>query len=83
MKIKLFLDLAAETARRESNDLRIHAIGSVGIRKDGTIVRSRNGSSKCPLPEAHAEARLCDKLYRNSPYVFVTRVHKYSGDAMA
>ncbi len=76
MKIGLLIDLAGDTARRESVDMRLHAIGAVGIRKDGAIVRSRNGSSKIPLPEAHAEARLCDKLDFGTPYVFVARVRK-------
>src|ERR1700690_2624968 len=76
MKLKSYIQLAMDAARRDIDDMRLHAVGSLGVRTDGTIVRSRNGSSKLPLPEAHAEFRLCDKLDYGTPFVFVARVRK-------
>lgn len=68
----VYLNLAAEVAKPGS-DLRTYAHGAVGLRRDGAIVTSRNGSAVLPCPEIHAERRLLRKLDRNGT-VFVARV---------
>lgn len=49
---------------------------AIGIRADGAIVTARNGGQNTPMPSAHAEARLCRKLGKDSPLVIVVRVNK-------
>lgn len=78
MKIWDYLEQAAISAKRELADPRCHCIGSIGLRADGAVVRSRNGFSRAKLPICHAEARLLRKLDVGAT-VFVTRVRK-SGD---
>lgn len=53
-------------------------IGAVGIRRDGTIVQSWNGSATDVMPMAHAEARLAKKLDAGS-VVYVARVRRDNG----
>ena len=55
-----YLLQAAKIAYR--SDRRKFHIGAIGIRKDGTIVSSRNIQVRHKMPEAHAENRLCQKL---------------------
>jgi tRNA(Arg) A34 adenosine deaminase TadA len=82
MKLRLYIDLAAATASRDIEDARVHCLGAVGIRSDGAIVRSRNGSAQMKMPSAHAEARLAEKLDYNAT-VFVCRVRKNGQYGMA
>lgn len=56
-----YLEIAAQTAVNKQDE-RSFLIGCVGIRNDGTLVKSLNGPSKCPTREAHAEYRCCNKL---------------------
>lgn len=58
-------------------------LGAVGVRKDGAIVRARNEKTKVPTPCAHAEARLCKKLGKDSPMVIVVRLLRDGNLAMA
>lgn len=57
--------LAYDTALRGSN-LRNFMVGAAAIRADGALVSACNGPSTQPHPEAHAEARLCQKLDRGA-----------------
>ena len=73
------------------DDPRSFWLGCVGIRKDGVIVSSRNGSSQFQdyieyhqfNPNAHAEGRVLRKLGKYGS-IFVSRVAKKDGSlAMA
>ncbi len=75
--MKCLFRLAAKTAIKRK-DIRRHCIGAVGLRNDGTIVKSTNLPCRYPEPQAHAEARLCRKLDKGS-IVYVVRVLK-NGD---
>jgi tRNA(Arg) A34 adenosine deaminase TadA len=68
----------AERIAIKKNDIRRYCIGAVGLRADGTIVKSTNLPCRYPEPQAHAEARLCRKLDKGS-IVYVVRVLK-NGD---
>ncbi len=57
-------------------------LGALGVRDDGAIVTSTNGSCIHPAPAHHAEARLCRKLDKGST-VYVARVAKDGTPAMA
>lgn len=52
---------AAAIAARHS-DRRTYLVGAVAVRRDGALVRSRNGAPKYPNQPSHAEARLAAKL---------------------
>ena len=54
-------------------DRRKYRLGAVGVRKDGIVVTACNLPTKCPEPQAHAEARLTKKLDYGST-VYVVRV---------
>ncbi len=54
-------------------DRRRYKLGAVGIRTDGTIVKSRNLPTKEPDKTAHAEYRVIQKLDWGST-VYVVRV---------
>lgn len=74
---KYFLDaarIALFDTRKFEKKVWLHA--AVGIRNDGAVVYSRNGGQDFPTPSAHAEARLCRKLGKDSPLVLVIRVNK-------
>lgn len=67
------------------DDARNYWIGCVGIRDDGVIVSSKNGSVFSTmiedyqlLPESHAEGRVLRKLGKNG-IIYVTRVSKSNG----
>jgi tRNA(Arg) A34 adenosine deaminase TadA len=64
--------LAKEVAIK-SKDRRKHKLGAVGIRTDGTIVKSGNLENRLPEPQAHAEARVVKKLGWGG-IVYVARV---------
>lgn len=66
-----YLILAAKSAG--NNNDRNYRIGCIGIRKDGTIIYSRNIRTRDPEPWAHAEARLSKKLDYNAK-IYVTRI---------
>lgn len=55
------LTLAAEFSSR-AQDNRTHRLGAAAERKDGTIVRARNSPAPYPMPQAHAEYRLSQKI---------------------
>lgn len=78
MKIeKYFLDaarFALYDIQKFGKKTKLHA--AIGIRKDGAIVYARNGDQNFPTLSAHAETRLCRKLGKDSPLVFVIRVNK-------
>ena len=59
----------------KSPDCRRYRLGAVGIRKDGTIVMSKNIPNRLPEPSAHAEARLSRKLDRGA-MVYVVRIDR-------
>jgi tRNA(Arg) A34 adenosine deaminase TadA len=69
-----YFQMAADVAVRRK-DTREHKIGAVGLRKDGAIVLSANGSVRGAgkFPVSHAEVRLSRKLDVGST-VFVCRV---------
>lgn len=69
------LNEAAEYAIK-SEDVRDFFIGAIGIRSDGATVYSRNGSATDKTPEIHAESRLCRKLGKHAPVVYVARYSK-------
>ncbi len=71
--MKRFFRLAKVLAIK--NDCRQYRFGAVGIRKDGTIVYSRNIPTRYPEPKAHAESRVARKLNRGS-IVYVVRIDR-------
>ena len=66
--------VAAKTAISRK-DKRNYCVGAVGIRKDGTIVKSRNSSNSTNIrnPKVHAEYKLSKKLDKYST-VYVARI---------
>ena len=64
------------------NDCRQYRFGAVGIRKDGTIVISRNIPTRCPEPRAHAESRIARKLNKGS-IIYVIRIDRKNNLTMA
>ena len=63
-------------------DKRNYCIGAVGIRKDGTIVKSCNSSNtdtKIRNPKIHAEYKLSKKLDKYS-VVYVVRIRRENGN---
>lgn len=66
----------------KGNNRRSALVGAVGVRKDGTVVYSFNGSVRqdtvAPCPKSHAEARLVRKLDVGS-VVYVARTRKDNG----
>ena len=71
--MKRFFRLAKDIAIKD--DCRQYRFGAVGIRKDGTIVYSRNIPTRCPEPKAHAESRVARKLDRGS-VIYVVRIDR-------
>jgi tRNA(Arg) A34 adenosine deaminase TadA len=69
---KRYFRLAKRVAIK-GDDCRQFRLGAVGIRRDGTIVASRNIPNREPEPQAHAEARLTKKLDHGA-IVYVVRV---------
>lgn len=68
-------------------DKRNFWLGCIGIRKDGALVSSKNGSVFCTnapkntykvIPSAHAEGRVLRKLGKGGT-IFVARVSKKNG----
>lgn len=85
MYVKRFFEIARRIAKKSSNYKRNYYLGAVGLRKDGTVVKSHNGavvlgSENCRMkfPPAHAEFRLCGKLDKGS-IVFVCRISRFDG----
>ena len=52
----------AAKATTKGKDNRAFLVGAAAVRKDGTIVKAFNGSSRYPSRTAHAEYRLASKL---------------------
>lgn len=66
------LEQAAKVAIKR-RDLRAFYVGAIGFRRDGTAVHARNEATEFPNPDVHAEARLCRKLGRYAPIIYVAR----------
>lgn len=64
--------MAAQRAAK-NRDRRTFYVGAIGIRRDGTLVSSWNGSSRLPDRNAHAEYRLASKLDHGA-IVYVARI---------
>ena len=79
---ELYLYLAGSYAKTGPEDLRSYRFGGFGVRADGAVVKSRNGSAQGPVPEHHCEARLCRKLTPGST-VYVARVSRLGDWALA
>lgn len=73
MKPQRLLDIATGVALGRLNHKQTFRLGAAGMRKDGVIVVSFNGSPKEPEWQHHAESRLCRKLTPDS-VVAVVRV---------
>ncbi len=82
-----FLDQAARIALPNNDyDKRSFWLGCVGIREDGAVVSSRNGSTAFSssvehyqlVPSSHAEGRVLRKLGKNG-IIFVARIAKKDG----
>lgn len=84
---------AAKYSKISNNreDKRNFVLGAIGIRKDGAIVKARNGSVNIgcsygggwSFPAAHAERKLCSKMDYNGT-VYVSRIARSTGElAMA
>ncbi len=65
----------AKKAALSGSKKRQYFLGAVGLRNDGTLVRSCNLPARSPSPESHAEARLAKKLDFGS-IVVVVRILK-------
>jgi tRNA(Arg) A34 adenosine deaminase TadA len=81
------INLAAKAAMTSDPfDQRNYLLGAIGIRKDGTVVSSKNGAvfstltfaDNWTIPTAHAEVRLCRKLGRGG-IVYLARVARKDG----
>ncbi len=72
--MKRFFRRAKKAAAR-GKDCRSYRLGAVGVRRDGTIVTSKNIPNRYPEHQAHAEARLTKKLDRGS-VVYVVRIDR-------
>ena len=66
----------------KGDDRRQFRLGAVGIRRDGTLVVSRNIPTREPTPDAHAENRLTRKL-EHGAVVYVVRVTRKGKLTMA
>ena len=69
------LQMAIEASRPAQDTLRRHRVGSVALRRDGTFVRARNGSSAQKERSAHAEYRVLRKAGLYS-ILYVARVKR-------
>ncbi len=78
--MKRFFRLAKQLAIKD--DCRQYRFCAVGIRKDGTIVYSRNIPTRYPEPKAHAESRVTRKLSKNS-VIYVVRIDRKNNLTMA
>lgn len=67
-----YLRWAASLAAKKKSMLQGFYIGAIGIRRDGAVVRSFNGSANHPVAQGHAETRLSHKLDVGS-VVYVAR----------
>ena len=76
------LEAAIAARRFDSDDLRAHALGVIGIRKDGAVIRARNCSSRLPEQSGHAEARAIRKMDKGG-IMYVARVTKGGRLALA
>jgi tRNA(Arg) A34 adenosine deaminase TadA len=90
---KNLMKLAIKTAKtNHCKDFREYRLGSVAVRKDGAIVKSRNGSSYCSVysaenfkhfPEIHSEFRSLSKAGMYATEMYVARILKNGKTAMA
>lgn len=71
-----YLRLAIKFAR--GGQKRNFMLGCIGVRSDGAVVASCNGSATSPEPTAHAEARTIRKLDRGA-VVYVARIRRDNG----
>lgn len=79
--MKRYFRLAKKVAAR-GKDCRSYRLGAVGVRKDGTVVKSKNIPNRLPEPAAHAEARVCRKLDKGSQ-VYVVRIDRKNNLTLA
>jgi cytidine deaminase len=80
-KLPRYFQLAKQIAIK-SNGPRKYKLGAIGIRQDGTIVKSANLPNRLPEPHAHAEARVVKKLGWGG-IIYVARVLSDGRFAMA
>lgn len=80
MNQKDLLNLAAEYAWKD--DSRNFHLGAIAVRKDGVIVRARNGSDTNRSPTIHAEFRVSRKLDVGA-CVYVARITPSGAWALA
>jgi len=66
------LTQAASLAKANS-EFKNYSIACIALRQDGVFVQSYNGSTKLPMPAAHAEAKVLKKAGRGA-ILFVARV---------
>ena len=83
-KIFSYFEIAAKLAEKKSAlDKRSFLLGAIGIRNDGTMVSTINGSSESPNRHAHAEKKLTRQLDHGAT-VYVVRTRLSDGSfAMA
>lgn len=61
MGIPSLLEMASEASDPSQDRLRRAFVGCVGVRRDGVVVKARNGSAKRPTASCHAEVRALRK----------------------
>ena len=76
-KIFNYFEIAARTACLKADE-RNFLLGSVGIRSDGTMVKSFNSSAVIPMASGHSERRVAAKLDYGA-VVYVARVRLIDG----
>jgi tRNA(Arg) A34 adenosine deaminase TadA len=77
-KIWTYLEIAAKLAKKR-NDRRHFFLGAIGIRTDGTLVKSPNGHPlNVKIHSSHAEFRVSKKLDTGSE-IYVARIRKEDG----
>lgn len=84
--LPLLIEAARIALPNDDNDSRGFWLGCIGIREDGTQVKSKNGSVQFSntvqyyqlVPSSHAEGRVLRKLGKNG-VLYVARVAKKDG----
>lgn len=74
--------LAVQSSERDQR--KSFLLASIGIRKDGAMVRAVNSGAFLPTIDAHSEWRLCKRLDLGTKEVYVARIRLLNGEfAMA
>jgi deoxycytidylate deaminase len=76
-KIWNYFEMAGRMAISKQ-DRRTYLLGAIGVRGDGTMVRSMNSPSPIPNREIHAEYKLCRKLDHGAT-VYIARIRVGDG----